>query len=132
MILFYRVLAILFYPLIILLIFCRIFLKKEDPKRYKEKIFSSHFNIKRNKDRKLIWIHAASIGELKSIIPIVLKLNDNGKEKDFLITTSTFSSSKIAESEFKNLKNVSHRFFPFDVSFLINKFLKLWDPNFIF
>ncbi len=132
MILFYRVLAILFYPVIILLTFCRVFLGKEDPKRYKEKIFSSHFNIKRNKDRKLIWIHAASIGELKSIIPIVLKLNDNDQEKDFLITTSTFSSSKIADSEFKNLKNVSHRFFPFDVGFLINKFLKLWDPNFIF
>ncbi len=132
MIFIYRVLAILFYPLIIFLTFCRIFLKKEDPKRYKEKVFSSNFNINRNKDHKLIWFHAASIGELKSIIPIVKNLNKNGIEKDFLITTSTLSSSKIADLEFKNFKNISHRFFPFDVSFLINKFLKLWDPNFIF
>ena len=123
---------IIFYPLIILITFFRIFLKKEDSKRYKEKIFSSHFKVKRDHSRKLIWFHAASIGEFKSILPIIEKLNSSLEGNDFLITTSTLSSSKIATEELKRYKNVYHRFFPFDVSFLINNFLQSWCPNFIF
>ena len=123
---------IVFYPLIILITFFRIFFKKEDSRRYKEKIFSSHFKVKRDHNRKLIWFHAASIGEFKSILPIIQKLHSSVEGNDFLITTSTLSSSKIATKELRKYKNVYHRFFPFDVSFLINNFLQSWCPNFIF
>ena len=75
MILFYRVLTHLIYPFLFIIVFLRVFLKKEDPKRYKEKILISHFNVKRNYDQKLIWFHAASIGELKSILPILKEIN---------------------------------------------------------
>ena len=132
MILFYRVLTHLIYPFLFVIVFFRVFLKKEDPKRYKEKILISHFNVKRNYEQKLIWFHAASIGELKSILPIIKKLNSDNSLREFLITTSTLSSSKIAELEFKKMKNVSHRFLPYDVDFLINSFLKMWRPNYIF
>ena len=132
MILFYRVLTHLIYPFLFVIIFFRVFLKKEDPKRYKEKILISHFNVKRNYEQKLIWFHAASIGELKSILPIIKKLNSDNSLREFLITTSTLSSSKIAELEFKKMKNISHRFLPYDVDFLINSFLKMWRPNYIF
>ncbi len=131
MIFFYRVLSIFFYPLLIILIFVRRFLKKEHPIRYKEKIFSSNFNIKKNKNLKLIWFHAASIGELKSILPIIHAL----KKKDgleFLITTVTLSSSDLASKIFKNDKNIFHRFFPLDSFFLMKTFLNSWKPNTIF
>lgn len=130
MILFYRVFTRLLYPFLFILIFFRVFFKKEDSKRYKEKILISHFNIKRKYNKKLIWFHAASIGELKSIIPIVQRLNINSRE--FLITTTTLSSSKIADIEFKKFDNVYHRFFPFDIDFLIRNFLELWKPDYIF
>ena len=110
----------------------RVFFNKEDSSRYKEKIFISHFNIKKNNNKKLIWFHAASIGELKSIFPIIENLNTHENEREFLVTTSTLSSSKIADIKFKNYNNIHHRFFPYDVSFLINKFLKLWKPSYIF
>ena len=58
------------YPFLVILIFIRKVIKKEDPLRYKEKIFSSNFNVNKKKDN-LIWFHAASIGELKSILPII-------------------------------------------------------------
>tara|TARA_E500000178_G_scaffold266677_1_gene264084 strand:+ start:1004 stop:2215 length:1212 start_codon:yes stop_codon:yes gene_type:complete len=106
--------------------------KKEDPKRYKEKILVSHFDVKRNQANKLIWFHAASIGELKSILPIIKNLNSNITGLDFLVTTNTLSSSIVARLEFKKFENVLHRFFPFDIEYLIKKFLKLWSPNFIF
>ena len=60
--------------------------------------------------KKLIWFHVASIGELKSIIPLLNKLA-NKKELNFLITTVTLSSSKLVETNLKNHKNITHRFF---------------------
>ena len=128
----YRILTNLIYPLLFLFVFLRILLKKEDSERYKEKLLSSHFNVNRKKDSKLIWFHAASIGEFKSIIPIIKELNKNNDKLEFLITTTTLSSSNLAKEELKNFHNVQHRFFPFDVDFLINKFLSLWKPNIIF
>jgi len=130
MILFYRILTTLIYPLLYILILFRKTIKKEDSKRYKEKISSSHFNVKRKKDTKLIWFHAASIGEFKSILPIIEELNNINLE--FLITTTTLSSGNLAKEELKKFNNVQHRFFPIDVIFLIKKFLYLWQPNVIF
>ena len=134
MILLYRVLTTLIYPILLIFIYFRKILKKEDPLRFREKILTSHFNVKRRIDSKLIWFHAASIGELKSIIPIIEELNKNRyKYKfEFLITTTTLSSSNLAKIELKKFNNVHHRFIPLDVEFLINKFLFLWKPNIIF
>ncbi len=132
MILAYRILTKLIYPFLFILIFFRIILKKEDPKRYKEKILVSCFDVKRNQNNKLIWFHAASIGELKSILPIIKNLNSDIAGLDFLVTTNTLSSSIVARLELKKFENVLHRFFPFDIEYLIKKFLKLWSPNFIF
>ena len=132
MIFIYRILTNLLYPFIILLIFFRKLRNKEDAYRYKEKIFPSKFNIIRKKDLKLIWFHAASIGEMKSIFPIIRELNKNYKHFEFLITTTTLSSGNLAEIELKKFSNVQHRFFPVDVEFIVKIFLKNWKPNFIF
>ena len=132
MILAYRILSNFLYPFLFIFLYLRVFLKKEDPKRFKEKLFTSHFNVKRKDELKLIWFHAASIGEFKSIVPLIEQLNTNKKSYEFLITTSTLSSGNLAKLELKNLYNVHHRYFPFDVSFLIDKFLQLWRPEKIF
>jgi len=132
MILIYRILTTLIYPLLFVFIYYRKILKKEDSIRFKEKILISHFNVRRKKDSKLIWFHAASIGELKSIIPIIELLNKNKNKLEFLITTTTLSSGNLAKIELKNITNAYHRFIPFDVEFLIKKFLLLWKPDAIF
>ena len=129
---FYRAFTFVLYPLLIILIFLRKFSKKEDNKRYKEKIFSSHFNIQRKQNFKLFWFHAASIGELKSILPVINELSKKKNHLEFLITTVTLSSSLIAEKELKKFSNAKHRFFPLDVNFLINRFLNMWKPDAIF
>ena len=118
MILLYEVLTVIIYPFLVLLILFRKVIKKEDPKRYREKIFTSYFNVKRNKS-KLIWFHAASIGEFKSILPVVENLNKNAKNLEFLITTITLSSSILAKQDLKKFNNVYHRFLPVDVGFII-------------
>ena len=107
----YRQLINILFPAIIVLIFLRVWFKKEDKNRFKEKLFTSSFNITRNKDKKLIWFHAASIGEIKSIIPLIKKLNTNYKF-EFLITSVTTSSSKLIVEQLSHEKNIIHRFFP--------------------
>lgn len=130
MITIYRILTLFLYPFLILVIILRKKLKKEDDIRFKEKIFSSYFNVKKTEGTFLIWFHAASVGEVKSILPILDRLND--KNIEFLITTVTLSSSKILQEKIKNFKNIKHRFFPLDINFLIKKFIALWKPNAIF
>ena len=67
MILAYKILTILLYPLLIILIYLRKFQNKEHKHRFKEKIFPSYFSVLRKENSKLLWFHAASIGEMKSI-----------------------------------------------------------------
>ena len=132
MILAYRIFTTLIYPLLLIFVYLRKLLKKEDDKRYKEKILISHFKIDKKFKSKLIWFHAASIGEFRSILPIIDLINNEKEKFNFLITTTTISSGKLAEVELRRFNNVVHRYFPLDVPFLIDKFLLLWKPKKIF
>ena len=127
MIIFYRLLINLILIISPLIIIFRLFKKKEDPLRYKEKI---GFFTKQKKKGKLIWFHGASVGELQSIIPIIEKLNKDKKVKQILVTSNTLSSSKIVNQY--NFKKVIHQFFPVDSNFLSNKFLNYWQPSVTF
>lgn len=132
MIFFYKTITTILYPLLVLLIYLRKTFKKEDPVRYKEKIFSSYFRVKRKNDYSLYWFHAASIGEFKSILPLIREIGKRDKKIQFLITTITLSSSLLAKKELAKIKNSHHRFLPIDTNFIIKKFIELWKPNRIF
>ncbi len=113
---------LLLSPLIILF---RIFKNKEDIIRFKEKfcLFS-----KTRVKGKLIWLHAASVGELISLIPIINQLEKNISIKQILVTTNTLTSSKVFKKY--KFKKTIHQFFPIDHLLLTNKFLKYWKPHF--
>ena len=132
MILLYRIISTIIYPFLILLTIFRIFLKKEHKIRFKEKIFPKYFNVTKKGNSELIWFHAASIGEFKSIIPIIDEINKNYKDIQILITTVTLSSANLAANELKRFNNIQHRFFPLDIKFLIERFLDTWKPRVIF
>jgi len=132
MIIIYKVLTNLLYPVLIIFIYYRKIINKEDPIRFREKILPSYFKVNKKENLKLIWFHAASIGEFKSIIPVINQLNQDDKNLHFLITTNTLSSGNLAKIELEKIKNAEHRYFPLDVSFLIDKFLYLWKPDKIF
>ena len=117
MILLYKVLSTFLYPFLVIMIYLRRFLGKEDLFRFKEKIFSSSFNIIDKQNSKLLWFHAASIGEFRSIIPIIKQLNIQNKNFKYLITTTTVSSGNLAKQEFNNVDNIFHRYLPLDAFF---------------
>ena len=127
MLFFYR-LAINFIFLIspIIIIF-RIFKKKEDPKRFFEKI--GRFS-KKNINNNLIWFHGSSVGEILSIVPLIEKLEKRKNIKKILITSNTLSSAKIIKK--LKFKKTFHQFFPLDTKFLVKKFLNHWKPKAVF
>lgn len=128
----YKILTNLIYPFLFIFLYFRVLLKKEDTVRFKEKILTKYFNIDKNSKLDLLWFHAASIGELKSVIPIIKNINNKSKNLEFLVTTTTLSSSKLASLEFEKLNNIKHRFIPYDVSHLVETFLDKWKPKKIF
>ena len=82
--------------------------KKEEWSRGKERFGIVDINEKSN---DYIWFHAASVGELLSIQPLVKKLLD--EKYDILVTTTTVSSAKLFIKIFP--KAVQHHYIPYDI-----------------
>ena len=118
---FLGLIIVIFSPIIILF---RVISGKEDPKRFIEKfcIYSNKIS-----NKKTIWIHGASVGEIASIIPVVKELEKNKKVKRILITSST-TSSALVFSKYK-FKKIIHKYFPIDTNYFSNKFIKYWKPQ---
>ena len=129
MLLVYRLLTYFFFPLLVIIIYFRSIFNKEHKTRFKEKIFSSHFKVYKDSKKKLVWFHAASIGEFLSIIPLIDEINKRYKNINFLLTTVTLSSSKLFEKKFNRQSNITHRFMPLDLKKLSESFLNNWKPD---
>ncbi|MBW2167152.1 MAG: hypothetical protein JRG74_14020 [Deltaproteobacteria bacterium] len=83
-------------------------------------------NILFKKDRP-IWIHALSVGEVLSSVPLVMKLKKHFKNKRIVFSASTKTGFEIANKLFK--KNVdSIFFFPFDLLFSVKYITGKIDP----
>ena len=124
-IIYYLATSLLHYLLLPYLYF-RIIRKKESPIRFREKLGIT--NAQRH-DGYLIWFHCASIGELKSIIPII---DHYIKRNRILLTTSTLSSSEIFYKKYSDNKNIIHQFAPIDSPQIVKRFFLKWKPNIIF
>ena len=118
----YNVLIYLFFPFIIFFFFFRVFVGKEDKNRFLEKL---SFISKVRPKGKLIWIHACSVGEVRSSYNIIKSFIKNGYR--VLVTTNTYLSSLDVKNKFS--KNVVHQYLPLDINIFIKKFLKYWRPE---
>ena len=121
MIYFYKILGFILIPIIKINIHLRINKNKESKSRYKERYGKS--NYKFNNDKKVIWIHAASVGEFKSSDYFIKKYNN---DYNLLITTTTVSAAEYAIKNYG--KKIIHQFAPLDIDIWIKKFLNNWNP----
>jgi len=105
----------------------RINKKKEDPKRFIEKLGLINNDFYKN---EVVWFHGVSVGELKSLFPII----DNfiRRNHKVLVTTSTLSSYEIYKIKYNNNHNVCHQFAPLDCPQIIKKFFDYWNLKIIF
>lgn len=124
MILLYNLIWILLLPLVFLLMLFRIVTGKEDVLRITERLGIPSI-IKSSK--KIIWIHAASVGESKIALNLTKHLQKIHKKHKILITTGTIASSSLVR---KNLNGaMMHQYVPLDNYLSMWLFFKYWRPE---
>ena len=120
----YKLITKFIRPFIALYILIRISKGKEDRTRIAERYGTS--DVERKKG-KVIWFHAASIGESLSILPLLSKLNSDKSIDQIILTTGTLTSANILKSKLS--KKIIHQYIPFDIPSYVNKFLNHWNPS---
>jgi 3-deoxy-D-manno-octulosonic-acid transferase len=79
---------------------------------------------------RLIWLHAASLGETVSILPVLVALAR--EPGTILLTTGTVTSQRLLAQRLPELglgERVIHRFVPLDVPAWGARFLDHWRPD---
>jgi len=105
----------------------RVGLGKEEAARLPER---EGFSAMRPKG-KLIWLHAASVGESLSILPLIEALAARDPALTLLVTTGTVTSAHLLPQRLpEHLRGrVLHRFAPLDVPQWVGRFLDGWRPD---
>lgn len=118
----YLALARLAAPLYRLVHLVRCRAGKDDPARGSEKWGRS--SIARPAG-PVIWIHAASVGETNSVLPLIETLSYRGFF--VVLTTVTRTSAELAEARLPD--RALHQFVPFDSPGFVRAFLDHWRPD---
>jgi len=118
----YRLLSAVSAALAPLLLARRVRRGKEDRERLPER---KGFARLARPQGPLIWLNAASVGELASALPLIERLRARGVE--MLVTTGTVTSGELAEQRLP--RGVIHQFVPLDVPRFVRRFLDHWRPD---
>jgi len=124
----YRFLTSLFSSWIGLWLRFRLARGKEDGTRFPERFgYSKH----KRPDGVLVWIHAASVGETNSVLPLISDIQTRFLDVRILLTTGTVTSARlVANLQTKEqLKNVMHQYAPIDTPEAVNRFLRHFRPD---
>ena len=121
---FYLFLSFLLDPIYFIYQLISVLRGKENPKRLWERWVTKQ--IKRPSG-KLIWLHAASVGESLSLLPLIEKIIADNPKINILITSTTKTSAEILEKISE--PQIIHRMAPYDTFFVSKRFLKYWEPD---
>ena len=97
---------------------------KEDPRRRNERLGISSLE---RPPGSLIWLHAASVGETNSILPLMETLRRHRPDCRFLLTTGTVTSANLVQSRLG--PGDTHQYATLDVPLFVNRFLDHWRPD---
>lgn len=78
------------------------------------------------RQKDTIWIHVVSVGELNLIERLAKRMHELFGY-DIIITTTTLSANKLARKKYSGFAKIF--FFPFDISFVINKTISAFRPK---
>jgi len=120
----YKLFSYIFIPLILASLYLRIIKNKEDKLRYLERF--GKCKKKFTETKKIIWLHASSIGEFKSSNLIIEKYH---KDFNILVTTTTKTSAEYINKYYND--KVLHQFIPYDVPIWCSRFINYWKPSLI-
>ena len=121
---FYRLLTRIMAPAVPLLLRRRVARGKEDPARLGERFGCAS---QARPPGRLVWFHAASIGESLSVMPLVERFLAAAPDISVLVTTGTVTSAKLMEERLP--PRALHQFVPLDHPDHCARFLDHWRPD---
>ena len=77
--------------------------------------------------QKPIWIHALSVGEVLSAVPLVKKISDRFEDRKVFVSVSTRTGFKIANQEFGQIAEAVF-YYPYDIRFSVKRIVAKVDP----
>ncbi len=126
MLLLYKTLTFLSSPLLVLLLHWRVFKRKEDKLRLYERQGKASLTRPRG---RLVWIHAASVGEAQSALILIQKLSKTNNDLNFLVTSGTKTSAALMAKRLPD--HAIHQYYPLDHPTWVRGFLSHWKPNLV-
>jgi 3-deoxy-D-manno-octulosonic-acid transferase len=124
LLLLYRLVALALTPLWLLLLLGRLLQGKEDPQRVVERL---GWPTRRRPPGPVVWFHAASVGELNSLLPVLRELRHQaGAPPAVLVTTVTRTSAVLAARLLP--PEVIHQYVPVDHWLALLPFRCHWRP----
>ncbi|WP_299042628.1 3-deoxy-D-manno-octulosonic acid transferase [uncultured Tateyamaria sp.] len=75
----------------------------------------------------LIWVHGASVGEAKSVLPLLSRMRAVSPGTQVLLTSGTATSAEAVAPRLPD--GVIHQFSPLDGTGPLNRFLDRWRPD---
>lgn len=97
---------------------------KEEPERLGERRGISSIP---RPEGDVAWFHAASVGEVLSVLPLIEALRARSPELSVVITTVTVTSARILSE--RAPKGVYHQYCPLDHRPWVRRFLDHWNPT---
>ncbi|MGC6535461.1 MAG: 3-deoxy-D-manno-octulosonic acid transferase [Parvibaculales bacterium] len=126
----YQLIIFLAAPFIRLSLSRRVRRGREDPVRMREKF--GHAAVKRPTGH-LIWVHAASVGEVNSVLPLLGDILTGRPAQHILLTSGTVTSAQTVarwQSQNPTLQpRLSHQYAPLDRTAYVRRFLNHWQPD---
>lgn len=111
-------------PLLELLLNYRRAHGREDPSRVAER---KGVPSRPRPDGRLVWIHAASVGEAQSSLILIESLRRRAPDARILVTTGTRTAAELMERRLP--APAFHQFYPLDHPAWVSRFLDHWKPN---
>ena len=97
---------------------------KEDPARIAERL--GRTSVARP-EGPLVWIHAVSVGESLSHLPLVERFAEERPDLTLLVTSSTRTSAELLARRLP--EGVIHQYAPIDTPSAVQRFVRHWNPT---
>jgi len=74
-----------------------------------------------------VWVHAVSVGEAEAAFPLIKQIQNEFPKQNILVTTTTPTGSKRVSDVLGG--SVEHVYLPYDVPFIVERFLSQFSPK---
>ncbi len=120
----YRLATDLAKPVLRIYLWIRKMRGKEDGERFAERLGIAG---RPRPAGRLLWLHAASVGESLSMLPLIGALVESDPQNRLLVTTGTVTSARLMAERLP--PGAFHQYTPVDCSNYVRRFLNHWRPD---